>query len=36
LRVLTIVIGHTTFCIVVVFNNLIARLRRTPGSLSSR
>ena len=31
---LTIVIGHTTFCIVVVYNNLIARLRRTPGSLA--
>jgi len=31
---LTIVIGHTTFCIVVVFNNLIARLRRTQGSLA--
>jgi len=31
---LTIVIGHTTFCIVVVFNNLIARLRRMPGSLT--
>jgi putative spermidine/putrescine transport system permease protein len=30
----TIIIGHTTFCIVVVFNNLIARLRRTPGSLA--
>jgi putative spermidine/putrescine transport system permease protein len=29
----TIVIGHATFCIVVVYNNLIARLRRTPGSL---
>jgi putative spermidine/putrescine transport system permease protein len=29
----TIVIGHATFCIVVVFNNVIARLRRTPGSL---
>jgi putative spermidine/putrescine transport system permease protein len=26
---LTIVIGHATFCIVVVFNNVIARLRRT-------
>jgi len=25
----TIVIGHATFCIVVVFNNVIARLRRT-------
>jgi putative spermidine/putrescine transport system permease protein len=30
----TIVIGHATFCIVMVFNNLIARLRRTPGSLT--
>jgi putative spermidine/putrescine transport system permease protein len=34
LGTVTIVIGHTTFCIVVVYNNLIARLRRTPGSLS--
>ena len=34
LGTMTIVIGHTTFCIVVVFNNLIARLRRTPGSLA--
>jgi putative spermidine/putrescine transport system permease protein len=34
LGTLTIVIGHTTFCIVVVYNNLIARLRRTPGSLA--
>jgi putative spermidine/putrescine transport system permease protein len=34
LGTLTIVIGHTTFCIVVVFNNLIARLRRVPGSLA--
>ncbi len=25
----TIVIGHATFCVVVVFNNVIARLRRT-------
>ena len=30
---LTIMIGHATFCIVVVYNNMIARLRRTPGSL---
>lgn len=30
----TIVIGHATFCIVMVFNNLIARLRRMPGSLA--
>jgi putative spermidine/putrescine transport system permease protein len=29
----TIVLGHATFCIVVVFNNAIARLRRTSGSL---
>ncbi len=32
--ILTIVIGHATFCIVVVFNNIIARLRRVPGSLA--
>lgn len=31
---LTIVVGHTTFCIVVVFNNVIARLRRVPDSLA--
>ena len=30
----TIMVGHATFCIVMVFNNLIARLRRTPGSLA--
>jgi putative spermidine/putrescine transport system permease protein len=29
----TIVIGHATFCIVVVYNNAIARLRRTAGSI---
>ena len=29
----TIVIGHATFCIVVVYNNAIARLRRTQASL---
>jgi putative spermidine/putrescine transport system permease protein len=29
----TIVIGHATFCVVVVYNNVIARLRRTSGSL---
>lgn len=28
----TIVIGHTTFCIVTVYNNVIARLRRTAHS----
>lgn len=30
----TIVIGHATFCIVIVFNNVIARLRRIPRSLT--
>jgi putative spermidine/putrescine transport system permease protein len=30
----TIVIGHATFCIVIVYNNLIARLRRVPSSLT--
>ncbi len=29
----TIVIGHATFCIVIVYNNVIARLRRIPASL---
>lgn len=29
----TIIIGHATFCIVTVYNNVIARLRRTSGSL---
>ena len=28
----TIVVGHATFCIVIVYNNAIARLRRLPGS----
>jgi len=30
---LTIIIGHATFCIVTVYNNVIARLRRTQTSL---
>ncbi len=30
----TIIVGHTTFCIVVVFNNVIARLRRTSTSMT--
>ncbi len=30
---MTIIIGHATFCIVVVYNNILARLRRTPTSL---
>jgi len=29
----TIVIGHATFCVVVVYNNVLARLRRTSASL---
>jgi putative spermidine/putrescine transport system permease protein len=29
----TIVIGHATFCVVVVYNNVLARLRRTAGNL---
>ena len=28
----TIVAGHTTFCIVIVYNNVIARLRRLPAN----
>ena len=27
------IVGHATFCIVIVFNNVVARLRRTPASL---
>jgi putative spermidine/putrescine transport system permease protein len=30
----TIVIGHATFCIVIVYNNVLARLRRTGSSLA--
>lgn len=29
----TIIVGHATFCVVVVYNNVIARMRRTAGSL---
>ena len=29
----TVILGHATFCIVVVFNNVVARLRRTGTSL---
>jgi len=32
LSLLTVVVGHATFCIVVVYNNVIARLRRTSAS----
>ncbi len=33
LSLFTIIIGHATFCVVVVYNNTIARLRRVSGSL---
>jgi putative spermidine/putrescine transport system permease protein len=33
LSLVTIIIGHTTFCLVIVYNNVISRLRRTSGSL---
>jgi putative spermidine/putrescine transport system permease protein len=33
LGLFTIMVGHATFCIVVVFNNVAARLRRTQASL---
>ncbi len=33
LSLFTIIVGHATFCIVVVFNNVVARLRRTGISL---
>jgi len=29
----TIMVGHATFCIVIVYNNVVARFRRTPSSL---
>jgi putative spermidine/putrescine transport system permease protein len=32
LGLMTIVIGHATFCVVVVYNNVLARLRRLPRS----
>ena len=33
LSIWTIVIGHAAFCVVVVYNNVLARLRRSPTSL---
>jgi putative spermidine/putrescine transport system permease protein len=30
---MTVIVGHATFCIVVVYNNVLARLRRTGSSL---
>lgn len=32
LSLFTVIVGHATFCIVVVYNNVIARLRRTSAS----
>ncbi|MFJ9558481.1 ABC transporter permease [Streptomyces fuscichromogenes] len=32
LGLFTVVVGHATFCVVIVFNNVVARLRRTSGS----
>jgi putative spermidine/putrescine transport system permease protein len=32
LSLFTVVVGHATFCIVVVYNNVVARLRRLSGS----
>src|SRR6201985_2656036 len=32
LSLMTVIVGHATFCIVVVYNNVVARLRRTSGS----
>jgi putative spermidine/putrescine transport system permease protein len=29
----TVIVGHATFCVVIVYNNVLARLRRTPTSL---
>jgi putative spermidine/putrescine transport system permease protein len=33
LSLLTVIIGHATFCIVVVYNNVVARLRRSAPSI---
>src|SRR6266540_5810822 len=33
LGLLTVIIGHATFCIVVVYNNVVARLRRSSISI---
>ena len=29
----TVVVAHATFCVVMVYNNVVARLRRSRGSL---
>jgi putative spermidine/putrescine transport system permease protein len=33
LGLMTVIIGHTTFCLVIVFNNVVARLRRASASM---
>jgi putative spermidine/putrescine transport system permease protein len=33
LGLMAIIVGHATFCVVIVYNNVIARLRRMSGSL---
>jgi putative spermidine/putrescine transport system permease protein len=33
LGLFTVIVGHATFCVVTVYNNVLARLRRTGGSL---
>jgi putative spermidine/putrescine transport system permease protein len=33
LSLFTVIVGHATFCIVVVYNNVIARLRRVSGNI---
>jgi len=33
LGLITVIIGHATFCIVVVYNNVVARLRRSSASI---
>ena len=32
LGLMTVIVGHSTFCVVIVYNNVIARLRRLPSS----
>src|SRR3954468_21211475 len=32
LGLFTVIVGHATFCVVVIYNNVIARLRRVSGS----
>src|ERR1044072_8209888 len=32
LSLFTVIVGHATFCIVVIYNNVVARLRRVSGS----